>query len=160
MKQHQQIINLILILILSHGLAAQEVGKPESQTKSKLDTTRLFSDKPVKSPWGAVLRSAVLPGWGQFYNESYLKAGAALAINGTLLGTIFYYNDRWQAKRDVQFRDRRDTFIWIWGVVYLLTMVDAYVDANLYGFDKVLRLSVQPPQKYNHPGMLSLQLRF
>ena len=34
----------------------------------------LLGDKPIKSPWGAALRSGVLPGWGQLYNDSYLKA--------------------------------------------------------------------------------------
>ena len=35
-------------------------------------TSRESTFEMQKSPWGAVLRSAIIPGWGQFYNEDYL----------------------------------------------------------------------------------------
>ena len=49
----------------------------------------------TKSPWGAVWRSAVIPGWGQFYNESYWKIPLfAGAIGGLVFGWK-YYNTRY-----------------------------------------------------------------
>ncbi len=33
----------------------------------------MFSNKPLKSPWGATVRSLIFPGWGQWYNEKYLN---------------------------------------------------------------------------------------
>ena len=35
-----------------------------------------------KSPWGAVGRSAIIPGWGQIYNESYWKAPVIWGVMG------------------------------------------------------------------------------
>ena len=160
------ILNLIsfiffcLSVILSTTLKGQNEEKTVVYSESKIDSTRLFSDKPVKSPLGAVLRSAVLPGWGQFYNESYIKAGVALALNGALIGVIIHNNLKWQMEGDVSFRDTRNTFLWIWGLTYLITLADAYVDANLYGFDEIMGISYLPPLKDYHSGMLSLQIRF
>ena len=151
---------MVFFGIFAFNTYAQDSTKLDPSANTKTDSTRLFSDKPVKSPAGAVLRSAILPGWGQFYNESYIKAGVALALNGALVGAILYYNDQWQSEQNVNFRNKRDTYIWIWGVTYLLTLFDAYVDANLHGFDDVMNISYLPPQKTKHPGMVSLQFRF
>lgn len=102
-----------------------------------------------KSPWGAVLRSAVVPGWGQFYNESYWKIPV-------IYGVLGYYTYRWidnnnEYKRYADlysesgssahkrgrdfYRDQRDQFV-VYGVIaYLLNLADAYVDAHLFDFD-------------------------
>jgi len=149
-----------LILIFFSNLTAQDSTNTASHKTSKIDTTRLFSDKPYKSPLGAVLRSAVVPGWGQYYNESYIKAGVALTVNAALISAILYNNNKWQTEGDVNFRNKRDTFIWIWGLAYLLTLADAYVDANLYGFDEAMGISYLPPVKDKHPGMLAFRIRF
>lgn len=108
-----------------------------------------------KSPWGAVLRSALLPGLGQFYNESYWKIPV-------ILGTLYYLGDVWirnnddyksyqsqyltsletstvgdaslKRKRDF-YHDQRDEFAIFIGLAYFLNLVDAYVDAQLFDFD-------------------------
>jgi hypothetical protein len=126
--------------------------------ESQIDTLRLFSDKPVKSPWGAVLRSAVLPGWGQVYNQKYIKGAVALAVNGALLWQVLDYNKQWQDTKEEQYRDGRNQYMWILGLTYLLTMVDAYVDANLFGFDEAMEISWRPPEKEQPAWMLSLQI--
>lgn len=105
--------------------------------------------EPSKSPWGAVLRSALLPGLGQIYNESYWKAPV---IWGIFTAQTYYWiknNKVYQDQRD-KFRDtgearyklvrdrakdQRDQ-IFMYGVlVYFLQLVDAYVEANLFDFD-------------------------
>ncbi|MFA8343325.1 MAG: DUF5683 domain-containing protein [Rhodothermaceae bacterium] len=105
--------------------------------------------EPSKSPWGAVLRSALLPGLGQIYNESYWKAPL---IWGIFTAQTYYWiknNKVYQDQRD-KFRDtgearyklvrdrakdQRDQ-IFMYGVlVYFLQLVDAYVEANLFDFD-------------------------
>ncbi len=109
-----------------------------------------------KSPTTAVLLSAVLPGAGQFYNESYWK----VPIIGGLVGYFGYeyfrnnnlykdYRDDYAASQteinpDGDFtlktlrefyRDQRDDFVWYFLIVYVINMVDAYVDAHLFDFD-------------------------
>jgi hypothetical protein len=101
-----------------------------------------------KSAWGAVLRSAVIPGWGQLYNESYIKAvivwgaGGWLVYNWIINNRDYnYYGDLYDlTEREIYrqyrtiYRDQRDLFTIYLGLAYLLNLVDAYVDAHLFDF--------------------------
>lgn len=103
-----------------------------------------------KSPWGAVLRSAVLPGFGQFYNESYWKIPVVWGALGYL---VYLWNDsntKYKKYRDLYisdntnsvyltyrefYKDQRDLNAVFIGLAYFLNLVDAYVDAHLFDFD-------------------------
>ena len=116
----------------------------------KIDSTFVMS----KSPLGAVGRSAILPGWGQLYNESYWKIPVVWGVLGWF--TYLYvennklykeYGDLYSESlesgignsyyRDARdtYRDERDKYALILGLSYLLNLVDAYVDAHLFDFD-------------------------
>ncbi|MBN1448264.1 MAG: hypothetical protein JXA28_10075 [Bacteroidetes bacterium] len=131
----------------------EETAVPQLEAK---DIERVEDSVETKSPLGAVLRSAVLPGWGQFYNESYWKVPIVLGISGWMIYGIISehqnfldYRDRYEAtitednpagdlrlKRFREFyRDNRDTYGWWLLVTYLLQIADAYVDAALFSFD-------------------------
>jgi hypothetical protein len=56
--------------------------------------TPVISGKPKKSTTAAVFMSMAVPGLGQFYTHSYVKAVAAVLIEGALGGSISYNNDR------------------------------------------------------------------
>ncbi|NIV10415.1 MAG: hypothetical protein GWN62_03700 [Aliifodinibius sp.] len=127
---------------------------------SKIDTARLFSDKPVKSPYGALLRSAVLPGWGQLYNERPYKAAFSLALNGVLAWRIIYYHNKWKDEKDSAYRDKRIDFTWYLGVAYVFNLIDAYVDAYLFGFNKAFEISGKPAGSVPVPFGLTLELKF
>lgn len=104
----------------------------------------LLSDKPLKSPWGAVIRSAVIPGWGQFYNESYFKTVGYMAVDGFLFYKIREYDIKYRHTDKTRYRDKRSKYSWYFGVAYLLTMADAYAGAYLYKFDDAMRMTVLP----------------
>lgn len=101
-----------------------------------------------KSPWGAVLRSAVIPGWGQIYNESYWKAPVVWGIMGWFVYNwidnnnkyIDYRNSYIQTNETLDhdyrdfYRDQRDQFAIYIVLTYFLNLVDAYVDAHLFDF--------------------------
>jgi len=102
----------------------------------------------TKSTWGAVLRSAIVPTWGQFYNESYWKIPVFLGIGGWFVYNYMWNDDRYQenriaylsslsyvdkAQRDF-YRDQRDQFAIYLGLTYFAMLVDAYVDAELFDF--------------------------
>jgi hypothetical protein len=121
----------------------------------------------IKSPTVAVALSAVLPGAGQIYNGSYWKTPIILSFAAYFTYAVVILqdaytdyrqryrnsitdenprgNDRLRQIRDI-FRDRRDGFIWNLGYVYLISMVDAYVEAVLSGFDvgEDLTLRIDP----------------
>lgn len=108
-----------------------------------------------KSPMGALIRSVAFPGWGQLYNEKYIKAALVFGVEATYIALAA---DEWR-KRDFhkgnyqkappnspeqywefdQYRfheDRRNLYLWVVSGIIFLSMFDAYVDAHLYTFDK------------------------
>jgi len=127
-----------------------------SLTFSQIDNSSLpLKNNPTdsvfvmnKSPWGAVLRSALIPGFGQIYNESYWKAPIIWGLAGWFiynwkdLNNLYKDNQElyklnnqsiYRIRRDF-YRDQRDKFAIYLGLVYFLNLVDAYVDAHLFDF--------------------------
>lgn len=138
------------------------------------DQEPLDRSRPLKSTTGAVLRSMVVPGWGQFYNESYYKAIAFAIIEGFQIDGMIRMNDKMNAAKKVDFhpeqydavtqadeykaalsanaaagqdviryRERRNKTVWWFIGTMLLSMGDAYVDAQLYGIDVSPDLSLK-----------------
>ena len=103
----------------------------------------MYSDIPLKSPWGAVTRSAMLPGWGQCYNESYVKSVFAFGTFFYFASRIYSYEKQYRETDDIFYRDKRVTNTWYLGLTYFLIMVDAYIDAYLYKFDEMIQFSYQ-----------------
>lgn len=119
-----------------------------------------------KSPLGAVLRSAVLPGWGQIYNESYWKVPVVWGFLGYFVYEWIQNNNDYKTYRDLFntslnqsssgnssyynlrefYKDQRDLFAVYVGLSYFLTLVDAYVDAHLFDFDVSENMITHSPQ--------------
>jgi hypothetical protein len=128
--------------------------------------------KPKKSTTGAVFRSLAVPGWGQWYNESHLKAVSFLALETFFIYRIFQNNSSmlaakragdaspYQYDRDRRglaapesydrfvpvvvrdtfreehfYRSNRNKLVWWLAGVKLLSLGDAYVDAQLFDID-------------------------
>jgi len=151
--------SLILVLILSSVVFSQQ----DTTSEDKPDSIFVMA----KSPWFAVLQSAVIPGLGQIYNESYIKAPIIWAISGLLVYGWIYNDDLYKdgqllyiqipTKRNKDFRDfyrdQRDLFTIYMGLVYLLNLVDAYVDAHLFDFNVT-------EDSFNNNPMLNLRINF
>lgn len=136
---------LVTVVLINIPLIAQQ------DTTAAADTINNSTNNFVmqKSPWGAVLRSAIIPGWGQIYNESYWKVPIVWGITGWLVyiwvdnNNLYKDNrnlflqtgdDRYKRFRDF-YRDQRDQFAIYIVLTYLLNLVDAYVDAHLFDFN-------------------------
>lgn len=112
--------------------------------------------KMKKSPWKAVALSAVLPGAGQFYNESYWKIPVIAGLGGYFVyewiqnnNQYLDYKELYQNSQTPQnpsgnlqlqslrefYRDQRDNFIIYSLILYVVNLLDAYVDAQLFDFD-------------------------
>jgi hypothetical protein len=134
---------LSFIFLLNISLFAQQ------DTTAAQDTT-FNSDVFVmqKSPWGAVARSAIIPGWGQIYNESYWKAPVVWGIMGWFVYSWVNNNNKYIDYKNLYsqtnqslyityrdfYRDQRDEFAIYIVLTYFLNLVDAYVDAQLFDF--------------------------
>ncbi len=124
-----------------------------------------------KSPSLAMLRSAVLPGWGQFYTGHPWRGSLILAAEGTLLA--FAWSENRKADRNWETYDRtgepayfdiyekhfhRANNLLSWAiVVFLYNVADAYVSAHLYDFDSKIsfdedRLEVSMTWKFREGG--------
>ncbi|MEE9554730.1 MAG: DUF5683 domain-containing protein [candidate division Zixibacteria bacterium] len=107
------------------------------------------------SPGGALLRSAFVPGWGQFYNRKYIKAGIfSIGQNWLAYGIYNNWKDadkyernfksatddpEYQADQFAKYenaRDSRNFKMWIMAAAIFYSMFDAYVDAQLADFNQ------------------------
>ena len=94
------------------------------------------------SPFWVMMRSAVIPGWGQVYNGKLPKAALVVGGEGLLIyKAIEEYNkendaaaigDAVGANRHMNLKVN---YLWWAAVVHLLQMADAYVDAQLSHFE-------------------------
>ncbi len=140
----KHIISFVLFFLLMQNFNYAQQTDTAEQGKSKNDSVFVMT----KSPMGAVLRSAILPGWGQIYNESYIKAPIIWGIFGGLAVAWIFNNNRYKDNRELFiqtgterfrtlrrfYRDQRDQVTIYIGLTYLLNLVDAYVDAELFDF--------------------------
>lgn len=125
-----------------------------------------------RNPMRASLYSAILPGMGQIYNKKWWKAPIVWGILGTGAGVIINYNNRYKefrgfyldklygnpisnptidglaleqlARIQDDHKRSRDYAIALTALGYLLNILDATVDAHLYGINKDSDLSFQP----------------
>jgi hypothetical protein len=137
------IIKTSLFVFIYFSLAIAQTSQVNDNTKVE-DSVYI----PTKSAWTAVLLSALAPGAGQIYNESYLKAPVVWGLMGWLAYNWIQnnkdyknYKDLFAQTQDEDFRrlrtfyrDQRDMFSIYIGLSYLLNLVDAYVDAQLFDF--------------------------
>jgi hypothetical protein len=134
------------------------------------------------SGW-VMLRSGLIPGWGQAHNGRWLKALAVAGIEAALIerlvfeqGRVEYYQDRaaelppeeeekrayYESKVDRHESHRRD-FIWWTSLAVVLAMGDAYVDARLRDYDVELQAEPEPGAAGGAAGVrvrLSVSRRF
>ena len=101
-----------------------------------------------------MLRSIFVPGWGQFYNEKWIKG---ILISGTEVGLVvnaviqnqLAVNSATTLEKEFYKDNRNLSFWWLAGTI-LISAVDAFVDAHLYDFDESPDLSLSL-----HPGVSS-----
>jgi len=198
MKPVHRHLLAVMILFNAHPLRGQtpsaEAPHPDSvrvlqgkdSTARGVDTLR-YVGHPRKSPGLAMLFSAVIPGAGQFYNQSYWKVPVVLGLGLYFASTWLdqnrrtedyrqkyaasllpdspdaFYTDTYLRERDF-YKQQRDTFAWYFVILYILNVADAYVDASLFDFDVGTDLSLRllpgtPGPGHSFPGF-TLRLGF
>lgn len=151
LKSLKRIIRVLVTLLFFSTLSFAQNSIDSSDTSN----VKLDEFKMQKSAWGAVARSAILPGWGQFYNTSYWKIPVVWGVLGYLGYNWADRNKLYKNYRDLYnqefelnntknasyqelrefYRDQRDLLAVFIGLAYFLNLVDAFVDAHLFDFD-------------------------
>lgn len=126
----------------------------------------------MKNPMRASLYSAILPGMGQAYNGKWWKVPVIWGLLGTGAGFVIHYNNEHKEFRGYYLdklygnpienpainnlsleqlaniqddrKRSRDYAIALTALAYILNIVDATVDAHLYGIKKDPDLSFKP----------------
>ena len=96
MRKYLFIIGLIVSVVLSNHLFAQQTEKNEA-VRVRADSVVASSPKndsiPYHNPKIATRRSALIPGWGQAYNRQYWKIPIAYGIIAIPVAMYIYNND-------------------------------------------------------------------
>lgn len=136
---------------------AQTVGAPTRKDSSKI---RLQPKRA--SPRSVMLRSLLVPGWGQYYNRQYIKAALACGAEVGLVATAIYWNRKANGASDREtklfYQNNRNTANWFLLGTVLFSMLDAYVDASLADFDESPDLSLAPRMECSKGVRLTIKI--
>lgn len=141
----------------------QVLGDSLNQDVETEVAEELFTETPRHSPTKAVIRSAVIPGWGQVYNDKYWKLPIVYGGLGGIGYWVYFNADNHRTYRQAlefrndgdsttiddfpfftesqlgsvkeYYRSQLDLSILLLVAFYGLQIVDAAVDAHLYEFD-------------------------
>lgn len=155
--------SLIVLLFVHASPGSGQTVHPDSsagpalsiQADSAAHRADTIAAPRTKSPTLAMALSGVLPGAGQVYNESYWKAPLILGLGVYFISEWLDNNRRAEDYRQKYtaslqlfssgdprllalrefYKNQRDSFTWYFFILYVLNIVDAYVDASLYSFD-------------------------
>ena len=158
-------------------------AKDETKVVADIEKSNAPAVKPKFSPTRAGLYSAVLPGLGQYYNKKYWKIPIVWGAIGTGVGITLWNDKQYRRYRNAfvaelngqthEFSDipgitkemlghtqdrakrQRDYAIAVTGLVYILNIVDAVVDAHLYDQKHDPDLAIKPAIIYDEFGKQS-----
>lgn len=144
----------------SLGIPGTLKGQTEYDPLEVKDTLRRMGSNEVlgqttwerkKNPRTALICSMVLPGLGQTYNGRRLKVGLMVGASSYYIGNIILNWRRYQryslerdlsepGSRDERFngdlavfyKEEARTYLWWSGAVWLLGLLDSWIDAHLY----------------------------
>lgn len=160
---------VLLLFLLANSGFCQDVSADLKNGKIIGETIAVQKGKKYYDPRKASTRSAIIPGWGQIYNDSWWKVpivygslGVAIHFVGVNEGLR---NDnlalvaeerakdipddnaiRVYQRRADNWRKNRDLVFLTMAGLYALQIIDAAVDAHLKGFnvDEDLALNIKP----------------
>ena len=168
------ILLLFLCCMTTSGILAQgTVDSTSKHTKHPVDSLSL-----LHSPRKAAIYSAVLPGWGQIYNKKYWKLpiiyagffglGYFVKVNHedyktykeaykwrldgdptTIDDYVDVYSDQDLVTLKDFYRRNRDLSAIGMGLLYVLNVLDAAVDAHLFHFSVSDELTMQVVPGYS-----------
>ena len=186
-KFRTAVLGLICLFLVQYTYA-QDLESNDSLT----DSVGIDAPTNVKNPKKALYLSLMFPGAGQVYNDKVWKLPLLYSGVSTAVYFLNFNNRRYKEFiialdivregtetspfpnlnedgiiRNVNYwRRNRDAMYMVFGVIYALGAVDAFVDAHLSGFDVSddltfkLEPSMEPLLANNNAVGLSLKIKF
>jgi hypothetical protein len=138
-----------VVALLLPALFASASAQTARSVAARQVPGALVKDEPRVSGSTAMVASAAYPGLGQLLNGAEHKAAIVSAAEAVLVAALVVEDRRTrnaermyeQTKDDFWYDeysehyDKRQTLVWWVAVAALYGLADAYVDANLTGFD-------------------------
>jgi hypothetical protein len=185
---------MLLLWLLPNTIQAQIETTRDTVEVIDTASTKKISYKGRHSPRKAAIFSALLPGLGQAYNRKYWKIPIVYAGLGGLGVGVGLNHRNWRTYSDAfrivvndpaistyeldgrtysesqlrelknYYKRNRDMFIIFTGVMYLLNVIDATVDAHLFDFDVSddLSMRIEPvwqPNMGTNNGFTGLRIQ-
>lgn len=157
--------HILIFLIICWGLwtgscwAQYKNDNNRASAEWSITSNDTIKKSSAKSPTGAMIRSLIVPGWGQLYNKKIFKAILIFGAETGLIANSIYLNQKYRkwnqkyrnsepgpeqdiifANREFYINNRNLSNWWLLGVI-LFSMADAFVDAHLADFDESPDLS-------------------
>ena len=132
-----------MLLVLVAALPFFLQGQTTDSTLAQPDTSRRAPDPRT------ALMLGLIPGGGQFYNGKWLKALIVIAANGYFLYQFHQARQAYQECQVIDDLEERNKFAWQTMFVYMIGLMDAYVDAHLSTFPPDSSYQAQPSLPLN-----------
>lgn len=172
---------LLLFLFLVFFAFPKELSSNSYELDALDSITKKEKNYNSKSATGAIIRSLVLPGWGQIYVENHWKAPIFFGAAAGLTYLIIWNNNQFIEKKNLFnqteaenpndpmlpvlknsrefYRDNRDRSAFFLAGVYILAAVDSYVGAHLFDFDVGDDLSLKISSNVERGAIFTLSLK-
>ncbi len=167
---------LITSLLLLLSLQASFAQEAENGTDTEQQSPNVVEEEELVSPIGAMIRSAIFPGWGQFYSRGYIRGSlTVLGIGGSVVGALLaqqsfmnrynayaeyaslYPNDDQGVFAKYEFANQRyklRTFFMYTGIgIWVYSLIDSYVGANFYNATTLIQSIEQDAQDIEKLGI-------
>ncbi len=123
---------------------------------TKADDPRNFEKSLIQNPTKALIKSMIVPGWGQYGNKRKFKTLLFFGLDVWFISSAINYGNQTSDFsnqyddadiNDITLRnnlyskflnrkDQRNKFTWLAVIVTFISMFDAFTDAHLSGFPK------------------------
>ena len=145
----------LIIFLLFFSLYTSFAQEAENSPDPEQKTVDTAEEVELVSPIGAMVRSAIFPGWGQFYSRSYFRGSlTVLGVGGSAIGALLAqrsFNNRYNdyatyaslnPHDEAGVLERYDyanqryklrTFFMYTGIgIWVYSLIDSYVSSNFY----------------------------
>ena len=154
---------LLLLICLPCGFADETASAAPENAAVKAEAEKKDAEEEkLISPVGAMVRSAIFPGWGQIYSRRYFRSGfIVLGIGGSAVGALLAersFRNRYNAYATLanlepdneegvlasyeyanQRYKLRMFFLYAGVGLWLYSVIDSYVSANFYNATAQIR---------------------